>query len=339
MRSWTSAVVLAAAMGVGMATAPALAATHEVSTGARTLEVVDLGTLPGAVSSEALGINDRGWVVGWSDVGDAVSRAFLWRDGRMTDLGSLGGAGGSSVAHGINRRGDIVGSSSAPEGSRAVLWRDGRMVDLGTLGGSIGVATGINDRDEIVGYSTTSTEEYHAFLWRGGRMTDLGTVAGQTFSQANAVNTHGLVVGESGGPVVWRHGTPHPLPSLPGAEFGSALGTNDHGDVVGYLGYPSGRTVNRAVIWRNGRPVDLGFEDGVSQAFDVNDRGQIIGWRELVPMESWAPFLWDRGAVTNLPSLTGTGGVATAINNRGEIVGRSPVPDDAFGHGHAVLWR
>ena len=215
--------------------------------------------------------------------------------------------------------------------------RRGRVIDLGTLGGSSAAATSINDRGVVVGYSSTPTGEVHAFQWRRGRMTDLGTVEGQSFSTAEAVNNRGQIVGESGGPVVWRRGAPTRLQLPGGAEYGSALDNNDRGNIVGYAGFPSGRTINRAVIWRHGIPTDL--ETGFSQATGVNDRGQIVGWRQPIPFESSEPFLWERGRVTTLESLTGTGGLPAAINNRGEIVGSSPVPGDSFGIVHAVVWR
>lgn len=89
-----------------------------------------LGALGSAGNiSVALAINDRGWVVGESDVGfDPRSgtyprHAFLWTEaaGSMDDLGTLGGA--SSAALDVNASGVIVGTAQAADGSfRPVLW-------------------------------------------------------------------------------------------------------------------------------------------------------------------------------------------------------------------------
>lgn len=44
------------------------------------------------------------------------------------------------------------------------------MIDLGTLGGTFSSAAAINDLRQVVGYSTTaSDEEVHAVLWRNQR--------------------------------------------------------------------------------------------------------------------------------------------------------------------------
>jgi probable HAF family extracellular repeat protein len=69
--------------------------------------VIHLGDLGGGYS-EALGINDRGEVVGRSSRADGSSGAFLWRDGTMIDLGALTGAP-RSEAFAINNRGQVLG--------------------------------------------------------------------------------------------------------------------------------------------------------------------------------------------------------------------------------------
>ena len=71
----------------------------------------------GATTLGALGINNRGTVVGFTDLG-----AFVWNGGRARTLPR---AAGDTVASAmdVNDRGQIVGSSGVQEGfMRAVLW-------------------------------------------------------------------------------------------------------------------------------------------------------------------------------------------------------------------------
>ena len=72
----------------------------------------DLGTLPGDFASLAIGINDRGEVVGGSlDVNFNI-RASLWQNGAMTDLNTLIPANSGLyllLAESINSSGEIVG--------------------------------------------------------------------------------------------------------------------------------------------------------------------------------------------------------------------------------------
>jgi probable HAF family extracellular repeat protein len=88
------------------------------------------------------------------------------------------------------------------------------MVDLGTFGGVDAWANGVNNRGQVVGMSSTSTDRLHAFVWQNGSMTDLGTVTDEEGanlgSEAFDINNRGLIVGLSGVPsgdthaVIWR---------------------------------------------------------------------------------------------------------------------------------------
>ncbi len=94
-----------------------------------------------STKSAAVDINNRGQVVGWrTGAGGKLSRGFLWENGGMVDL-----AGFMPAA--INDRGQIVGSCSL----RACVWQRGRITKLRDLGYSYPVATGINERQQVVG--------------------------------------------------------------------------------------------------------------------------------------------------------------------------------------------
>ena len=104
-----SRVLLAAlilAVGIGAGTP-----VEGAATGSSTPEAKDLGTL-GGTSSQAVAVNDKGQVVGFSSTaGDAESHAFFWtQKGGMVDLGTLGGT--FSGAEAVNDNGHVVGTSS-----------------------------------------------------------------------------------------------------------------------------------------------------------------------------------------------------------------------------------
>jgi probable HAF family extracellular repeat protein len=74
------------------------------------------------------------------------------------------------------------------------------MHDLGTLGEFSSVAQGINNSDEVVGYSIMSeTDEEHAFLYSDGVMRDLNSLipkkSAWVLSRAYAINDNGHIVG------------------------------------------------------------------------------------------------------------------------------------------------
>ena len=209
----------------------------------------DLGTLPGATTSLAWAINNRGQITGLSGYtlgGTNEIHAYLWERGTMTDLGTMGS--GFSVGYGINDRGQIVGVSR----TAAFVWENGVMTALSTLGGAFARAQDVNNRGQIVGLSATA-DETHATLWEDGEVIDLGTLPGDNYSEAYAINNRGQVVGRSLNTArfplgqrafLWTSGTMIDLGVLPGDDWSHAIDINDRGDVVGMSGA-------HAVLWTN----------------------------------------------------------------------------------------
>lgn len=280
----------------------------------------DLGTLPGYTSSEALGINAAGQVVGTSSDMESQSRPFLWDDGVMTSLGTLGGSRGT--AHGISNTGLIVGESEdATHTMHAFVWENGAMTDLGP-----GVAFAINDQGQAVGcgYPTSPAPPCHAVLWRAGGMTDLGTLGGHSGS-AYGINNAGQVVGSSLAPdgfmhaFLWQDGTMTDLGGLPGYQFSVAWDINDRGQVVGSSYGDDGTT--HAVLWENGGVRDLGNLGGrAATAFGINGAGQVVGI-SFSADGRMRPFMWQDGVMTVLPAPGDTGGAASDINEARLVVG------------------
>ena len=98
-------------------------------------EFTSLGTLPGAIRSEAHAINSNGDIVGVFGGGEFPSQlAFIWRDGEMIDL-SQDFVTIKSEADGITTAGLITGwmGSSSIIDARAFIWDEGKVTELPEL--------------------------------------------------------------------------------------------------------------------------------------------------------------------------------------------------------------
>lgn len=153
--------------------------------------------------STAMAISGGNKVVGCSVTATGDTHAFRAKSRlrhSMTDLGTLGGA--DSCATAIDDAGDMAGYADTADGQTHAFFvghNGGRLQDLGTLGGStsvaMGIATGTNRHQHVVGYSTFGSNPFafHAFLFdrQKGRMFDLNTLVdlpGVTLDQAIAIN-------------------------------------------------------------------------------------------------------------------------------------------------------
>lgn len=271
----------------------------------------DLGTLSGATVSAALGLNDSGVVVGYSNVKGQPATNFVaveWAaSGATTDLGTLSG-GASSAAFNINAAGEVSGDSFLSTGIvDATSWTSNKIKNLGALPKAIFTAgLDINGSGEIVGESVFSYGppfKSHGFLWNGSTMKDLGTLSGGITSMANAINTSGEIAGQSDG---------------------SSTGGNWH-----------------AVMWSSSGTIkDLGVLSGgtYSIAFGVNDSGVIVGYGNIFNNAAHAMVWSASGGMKDLNSLipSNSGWVlinANAINNVGQITGYGT----KGGHNHAFV--
>ncbi len=231
------------------------------------------------------------------------------------------------------------------------------ITDLGTLGRGdfftyqgFSLASGINDRGQIVGWSWQNEDEKwagsgHAFFWQNGEMRDLGALLGLPNSRARDINNRGQIVGESftfpafGGPetfdraksraVIWENGR---MRILAGARA-QARSVNERGEVVGWVG---GIDSEQPALWQKGAMRKLGrVGKGSSLAVDVNERGQVVGvsgswnYAEFDLMEVRG-FVWESGTIRDLGKL-GDWNWLKAINDKGSIVGGR--------NDHATVWE
>lgn len=226
-------------------------------------------------------LNKKREAAGYADEGYEDGHWYWDTNGTPIRLPGLPAGINRGSAYDINDDGWIVGYSVDTELHRhAVLWhRAAFALDLGTeLGATNSSATGINNAGDIVGDA-----DGVVFVRSGGVVTSLGA------GTALDINDNGLVAGYAPGlvPVLWRSGVREYLPGLYGAiAYGHTMtGMNNAGDVVGYTLQRNAPLRNTAVLWRNGKAIDLGRYPGgtISAAYGINDNGQIVGEGNIVP--------------------------------------------------------
>lgn len=263
----------------------------------------------------------------------------------ITDLGTLGGR--RAFGRDMNDAGDVVGESLTPTNQfRAFLWtRERGMEDLGTLGGTFSAASGINNDGVVVGETTNAAGQSRAFRWtREKGMQDLGGL--EQGARVLDVNQHGDMVGEG----LDANGDAHVLFWTASGEmkdlgkFGgvnaSGLGVNDRRQIAG--GRDVGDMFSTAFLWsaKDGF-IDLGnlggsgpFDGAV--ALDVNERGQVSGQSVAVSNGDSHGFFWSEATgILDIGTLGGDHAVGIAINNSGQVAGRSTKAD---GELHAFIW-
>ena len=289
--------------------------------------VIDLGTLGGTFSG-ATGVNNKGWVDGFSTLpGETCTpptsgcdeHAFLWRDGVMTDLGALGGPN-----------------------SGVGFWGR-RANDLGQIAGTAQTGTPDPAGEDFCaffnnfGFESPALFQCLPFVWQDGVRAPLPILEGN--GGASQINNRGQVAGEVDGqpdcppgtphprPVLWENGVLHELPRLPGFPYGGPSAINDEGQAVGVLVSDCAASVAHAVLWEGEGVIYLGslggmaFDEGVS----INDKGQVVGFATLPGDTVFHAFFWSkRDGLKDLGTLPGDVlSLASGINNELQIVGTS----------------
>lgn len=244
----------------------------------KTHGMLDLGTLFSGGPSWAAGINDLGHVTGGSWIDDFNNAAFLWTpaQGLQNIVAVLDGQGGLSISN-FN----IVVGSTTVEPPEAFVWtKDGGELNLNTtLGGLGSVASGVNDRGQVVGYFDSEDGSFHAYIWSvQSGLKDLGE------GQASAINIFENVVGvnAAGHAFLWeKNKGMGDLGTLTGDDSSDATAINFWGQVVGTS------TLNpnsRAFLWTAetgmldlNTLIPTGSGWTLQSATGINIFGQIVG--------------------------------------------------------------
>jgi probable HAF family extracellular repeat protein len=234
----------------------------------------------------------------------------------------------------LNNRGEVVGNDGT---GRAFLW-NGQLVDLGTVldpQSPVSRANAINDRSDIVGTYLDALGVTHNFLLQRGELIMI-RVIGDSPANPSDINDRRQVVGTAfdaqfmNHGFIWRRGEAELLEAPSGNTLGGIVAVNDRGVAAG-AGVVGDTT--RAVIWKMGEALFVGPES--TRAVAINNREQVLVELEFLP---GVTSIWQDGELKPLPALSGSLGtmIARDINNRGQVVGLSSMPD---GTSTATLWQ
>ena len=160
--------------------------------------------VPGARTTTAYGINNRGQVVGQYQDANGRYHGYVWERGRFTTIDAPGAV--ATTPFDINERGQIVGVRlEADETFRGFVLDRGRFRTVAAPGAAITFLADINNRGQIVGATAS----------------ELPAEAGQGFLLARGVNGPFTPIG------------------VPGAPSTVPLGLNDRGQISGAYNNPN----------------------------------------------------------------------------------------------------
>ena len=249
---------------------------------------IDIGLLPGFTNSEAVAINENGWVCGY--LSGVNSQAFIWQDNRMALLNLP--IGPNSMANDISDSGLVCGWMGQAWTTIASAFiydsSTGETVNVGTpLPGTTNAdATAVNSLGNICGRSGEWCGEfafcYRGFFWSKGNVQELGVLPGFDRCIPKDLNDSNIVVGfcdthfGNTRAFVWRNGVMYRLsdlvyPPQPTLNIREATAINNAGQIAGQAGIPGGN----AAVRLTPIPPTLG-DCNCDQRVNVNDLLNVI---------------------------------------------------------------
>ncbi len=239
---------------------------------------------------------------------------------------------------------------------RGFSWQDGVMSELSTLGGYDGYAAGVNNQGRVVGWAEntvrdptcagTQVLQFEAVMWgpRLNQMTQLPPLAPDPDSAATAINDKDQIVGISGlcsvavggasaeHALLWENGVPTDLGNIGGQAWNTPVALNNQGQIVGFAntsGDENAPLSPTAFIWTKAsgmKPIPPYGTDTNDIAFDVNEKGQIVGQSFNANSGASRAIFWQNNVLSDLNTLVIQPtslylALAQGINDAGEIAG------------------
>jgi probable HAF family extracellular repeat protein len=308
----------------------------------------DLGGL-GGDSHVALGVNDSGMIVGYSDDEEGRDIAFRWTE--ETGMVALPTAGGSMAqAFDVNASGVVCGISltaNEDAGPTPVVWmaNDEVLVLPRLVEDGIAEANAINDAGRVVGGVNDENGDRQACLWEAdGTLVLLGSIGGMR-SSAQGINNRSQVVGiatnadgETRG-FLWTEDEGMIDIGTLGGNLGEAFDIDEQGRIIGRANRTEGGNRFAYVRSADGQFTDFDALGGTgSQGFGINEDGIVVGSSSTAGGNAKAFFgTVDSGMIFQLPDNGGRNqNAARSVNSSGMIVG---FVNDSQGRTRAVFWQ
>jgi probable HAF family extracellular repeat protein len=240
-------------------------------------------------------------------------------------------------------------------------WQDGVMTALPPFPGGIdSYAAGVNNKGQVVGWAENGVHDptcndvppfnqvlqFEAAIWgpRQNQMTQLPPLAPDPDSAATAINNKGQVVGISGlcsnavggasaeHALLWENGVPTDLGNIGGQAWNTPISINNQGEIVGFgniSGDENAPENPAAFIWSPAnkmQEIPPYGTDTNNAAFDINEKGQVVGNSFNVTANTSRATLWQDNTLNDLNTLVIQPTslyltLAQGINDAGEITG------------------
>ena len=277
--------------------------------------------VPSATGTLPYGINNRRQIVGVYDDARGRSHGFVWEQGRFRTIdhpratGTIPGLISGGGAFGINNRGQIVGAYVSRDGHlRGYLWERGRFRTIADAPGATDTTPiDINDRGQIT-IQASADEPFLNFLLDDGEFTRI-EFPGAVGTTVHKIDNRGQIVGVYDDGRIGQHGFTlnrgrYRTLDFPGTTFTGVNSSNTRGQIVGYilegdLAQPRlrGAILSRGRLTTFDAPGPPRGPAGTT-AVDINDRGQIVGFKTPLPETTAAS---SRQAADMAPLNVGTG--------------------------------
>lgn len=224
------------------------------------------------------------------------------------------------------------------------------VVNLGTLGGTAmfnslpsSVGNGINASGQVTGWALTTVDvEPQAFITDATTQAMTGIGVAGNFEEGYAINASGQITGnfasydfDNPTHAFVTNAITNAVTDLGtlgcgtknycnGSSYGTSI--NASGQVVGYSSTAIGGTHAFITDPSTNAMTDLGsLGGGTSQAFGINDSGQVTGASSVISDGWYHAFITDpsTGTMTDLGTLGGPQSWGAAINASGQVAGYS----------------